>query len=755
MGPGLGLRLLLLLVPAGLGAAARSAVPRTARPFPEVQQMVHRFSQEAISNYSIFLVAPQTRTLYVGAKNAIFALPLESINQPAKMISWEVPKNHRDSCTRKGKKEAECHNYIRILEFADENHLFTCGTFAFDPQCGFIKVANFSSVERQESGRGKCPFEPTQQSAAVMVDGVLYAATVSNFLGTQPIISRATGNLEERIRTEISVTWLNDPAFVGSTFLRGGESGEDDKIYFFFTETAREYDFYEQVKVPRVARVCKGDLGGLKTLQKRWTTFLKTQLVCLDPESGTNFNLLKDVFTLHSVNGTSAVFYGIFSAQRDGGQVSAVCAYSIWDIQKAMNGRFKEFEHDCDKWTSIMGGDVPEPRPGACITKSMKLAGFGSSLALPDRVLTFVRDHPLMDQIVHPLEMGPVLVKLDTQYLRIAVHRVRSVSGQEYDMLYLGTEDGHLHKAVKIAQKAVIIEDLTLFPEPQPIQNLQLHESWLYVGSSTEVTQVNTTDCERYKSCIECVLGRDPSCAWSRELGACIHHQGQSGLLQDLTSLSILTLCPQGTEDVPVTVEVPVSLAARVVLPCTPPSAWATCMWQKPSQDATVYSLRSDGLEFTVTEKTLGDYTCECMEGGAGAVIASYSVVRGSSSANAWKTTERNYSVLVGILSFFLGFAAGSGCFFIYERKRRERLQRELLSHERNGLDLMQSNTTSCSHEPHTPSSPEDERHPLATAKKNGSLNGFPHLYINELDKDQARIYLTGVPLAKCDETSI
>ncbi|XP_074922843.1 semaphorin-4F [Chelonoidis abingdonii] len=755
MGPGLGLRLLLLPVLAGLGAAARSVVPRTARPFPEVQQMVHRFSQEAISNYSIFLVAPQTRTLYVGAKNAIFALPLESVSQPAKMISWEVPKNHRDSCTRKGKKEAECHNYIRILEFADESHLFTCGTFAFDPQCGFIKVANFSSVERQESGRGKCPFEPTQQSAAVMVDGVLYAATVSNFLGTQPIISRATGNLEERIRTEISVTWLNDPVFVGSTFLRGGESGEDDKIYFFFTETAREYDFYEQVKVPRVARVCKGDLGGLKTLQKRWTTFLKTQLVCLDPESGTNFNLLKDIFTLHSVNGTSAVFYGIFSAQRDGGQVSAVCAYSVRDIQKAMNGRFKEFKHDCDKWTSVMGEDVPEPRPGACITKSMKLTGFGSSLALPDRVLTFVRDHPLMDQVVHPLEMGPVLVKLDTQYLRIAVHRVRSVSGQEYDMLYLGTEDGHLHKAVKIAQKAVIIEDLTLFPEPQPIQNLQLHESWLYVGSSTEVTQVNTTDCERFKSCIECVLGRDPSCAWSRELGACIHHQGQSGLLQDLTSLSILTLCPQETEDVPVTVEVPVSLAAQVVLPCTPPSAWATCMWQKPSQDATVYSLRSDGLEFTVTEETLGDYTCECMEGGAGGVIASYSLVRGSSSANAWKTTERNYGVLVGILSFFLGFAAGSGCFFIYERKRRERLQRELLSRERNGLDLMQSNTTSCSHEPHTPSSPEDERHPLATAKKNGSLNGFPHLYINELDKDQARIYLTGVPLAKCDETSI
>ncbi|XP_074848209.1 semaphorin-4F isoform X2 [Carettochelys insculpta] len=656
MGSGLRLLLLVLLLFAGLGAAARSAVPRTVRPFPEVQQMVLRFSQEAISNYSIFLVSPQTRTLYVGAKNAIFALPLDSVNQPAKMISWEVPEIDRDSCTRKGKKEAECHNYIRILEFAHEGHLFACGTFAFDPHCGLINMANFSSVEHQESGRGKCPFEPTQQSAAVMVDGVLYVATVNNFLGTQPIISRATGNLEERIRTEISVTWLNDPDFVGSTFLRGSENGEDDKIYFFFTETAREYDFYEQVKVPRVARVCKGDLGGLKTLQKRWTTFLKTQLVCSDPESGINFNLLKDIFTLHSLNGTSAVFYGIFSAQRDSGQVSAVCAYSIQDVQKAMNGHFKEFKHDCDKWTSVMGGDVPEPRPGACITKSMKLAGFGSSLALPDRVLTFVRDHPLMDQIVHPLEMGPVLVKMDTLYLKIAVHRVRSISGPE--------------------------------------------------------------------------------------------------LLQDLTSLSILALCPQEGKDMSLTV-VSVSLAARIVLPCTPPSAWATCMWQRPLEDETAYSLRIDGLEFTVTEETLGEYTCQCTEGGVGGVVASYSLMRGRSSASTWNTTEQSFSVMVGPLLFLLGFAAGSVFIFFYRRQRREYLQRELLSRERNGLDLMQSNSTSCSHEPHTPSSPEDEHHPLATAKKNCGLNGFSHIYINDLGKDQARIYLTGVPLAKCDETSI
>lgn len=39
--------------------------------------------------------------------------------------------------------------------------------------------------------------------------GVLYAATVKNYLGTEPIISRAVGRTEDWIRTETLPSWLN------------------------------------------------------------------------------------------------------------------------------------------------------------------------------------------------------------------------------------------------------------------------------------------------------------------------------------------------------------------------------------------------------------------------------------------------------------------------------------------------------------------------------------------------------------------
>lgn len=69
----------------------------------------------------------------------------------------------------------------------------------------------------------------------------------------------------------------------------------------------------------------------------------------------------------------------------------------------------------------------------------MKLQQFGSSLFLPDRVLTFIRDHPLMDKPVFPADGHPLLVTTDTTYLRVVAHRVPSLSGKEYDVLYLGT----------------------------------------------------------------------------------------------------------------------------------------------------------------------------------------------------------------------------------------------------------------------------------------------------------------------------
>lgn len=59
----------------------------------------------------------------------------------------------------------------------------------------------------------------------------------------------------------------------------------------------------------------QGDLGGTRTLQKKWTTFQKARLECSLPERHVAFNNLRAVFTLPGQDWRGTAFYGIFHAQ--------------------------------------------------------------------------------------------------------------------------------------------------------------------------------------------------------------------------------------------------------------------------------------------------------------------------------------------------------------------------------------------------------------------------------------------------------
>ncbi|XP_004844711.1 semaphorin-4F isoform X1 [Heterocephalus glaber] len=747
---------LLMVLSGSVSGRVPRSVPRTSLPISEADAYLTRFAVPHTYDYSVLLVDPATQTLYVGARDTIFALSLPFSGERPRRIDWMVPEAHRQNCKKKGKKEDECHNFVQILVIANASHLLTCGTFAFDPKCGVIDVSSFQQVERLESGRGKCPFEPAQRSAAVMAGGILYAATVKNYLGTEPIISRAVGRAEDWIRTETLPAWLNAPAFVEAVALSPAEWGDedgDDEIYFFFTETSRTFDSYEHIKVPRVARVCAGDLGGRKTLQQRWTTFLKADLLCPGPEHGRASTVLQDMAELRPDLGIGTpVFYGIFSSQWEGAAISAICAFRPQDIRTVLNGSFRELKHDCNRGLPVMDNDVPQPRPGECITKNMKLQQFGSSLSLPDRVLTFIRDHPLMDRPVFPADGHPLLVTTDTAYLRVVAHRVTSLSGKEYDVLYLGTEDGHLHRAVCIGAQLSVLEDLALFPEPQPVENMKLYHGWLLVGSRTEVTQVNTINCGRLLSCSECILAQDPACAWSFQLDSCVAHAGElQGLVQDIESADVSSLCPKEPGEHPVVFEVPVATSAHVVLPCSPSSAWASCVWHQPS-GMTALTPRRDGLEVVVSPGAMGAYACECQEGGAARVVAAYSLVWGSHQG----PSNRAHTVGAGLIGFFLGVLVASLTLLLIGRCQQRRQQRELLARDKVGLDLgaLPSGTTSYSQDPPSPS-PEDERLPLALAKRGSGFGGFPPPFLLDPCSSPAHIRLTGAPLATCDETSI
>ncbi|XP_020741777.2 semaphorin-4D isoform X2 [Odocoileus virginianus] len=526
-------------------AVAFAPVPRITWEHREVQLV--QFHEPGIFNYSALLLSEDEDTLFVGAREAVFALNAHNISKKQHEAYWKVSEDKKARCAEKGKsKQTECLNYIRVLQPLGTSALYVCGTNAFQPACDHLNLTSFKFLGKNEDGKGRCPFDPAQSYTSVMVDGELYSGTSYNFLGSEPIISR--NSTHSPLRTEYAIPWLNEPSFVFADVVRETPEGEDlgdDRVYFFFTEVSVEYEFVFKLMIPRIARVCKGDQGGLRTLQKKWTSFLKARLICSRPDSNLVFNVLRDVFVLRSPDLKEPVFYGVFTPQLNNVGLSAVCAYNLSTAEAVFSrGKYMQsatVEQSHTKWVRYNGA-VPTPRPGACINREARAANFSSSLNLPDKTLQFVKDHPLMDESVTPIDSRPRLIKGDVNYTQIVVDRTRALDGTIHDVMFVSTDRGALHKAISLENDIHIIEETQLFQDFEPIQSLLLSSKkgrkFVYAGSNSGVVQAPVAFCGKHGTCEDCVLARDPYCAWSPAMAACVTlHQTDGpnrGLIQEM-----------------------------------------------------------------------------------------------------------------------------------------------------------------------------------------------------------------------------
>ncbi|KAK2900498.1 hypothetical protein Q8A67_008613 [Cirrhinus molitorella] len=604
----------------GLGSTPNT-IPRKTVPIGSNGGRL--FREEGIWNYTTMLLREDLNVLILGAREAIFALDLDDITVKKAMVKWAVTDTERKECSNKGKDATnDCKNYIRILHKRNNDTMYVCGTKAFIPTCDYMSFADGNLVleGKQEDGKGKCPFDPSQRYTSEMVDGVLYSATSLNFRGSEPVMMRSS---EESIRTEFSSTWLSEPNFIHMAHIREGESnpeGDDDKIYLFFSETAVEYDSYTKVDVSRVARVCKGDLGGLRTLQRKWTSFLKARLDCPVPNNNVPL-LVQDVFHLCPGDSTTCMFYAVFTPQLDSSQYSAVCAYKIEDIKTVFSkGKFKTpvtVETSFVKWV-MYSGDIPDPRPGACIDNHAKQMGFTKSLDLPDKTLQFVKEKPLMDQAVKASGEKPLLVKRGAAFTRIVVATAMALDGTSHQVMFIGTKSGSVLKAVNYDGEMVIIEEIQLFESSQPVKILRLSNTKLYVGSEVGVVQLSINECGQYHTCLDCVLARNPYCGWDLNADQCstVNSTNTAGTV--IQSLSDGDARGCQLRDNSKTVSMSFVHGNTVKLWCQPYSNLAEVQWQlngKPIEASDTFQILSDSLMiFNSSADISGHYTCSSVE---------------------------------------------------------------------------------------------------------------------------------------------
>ncbi|XP_071336951.1 semaphorin-5B isoform X3 [Trachinotus anak] len=545
-----GLFLLLLLLPAVFTQKSVLTTPTpslldpltqpdcTKKEHPKVSIQALRpwmstFSHPGVRDYSQLTLDLTRNELIVGARNYLFRLDLSNMSL-IQATEWAPDEETRRSCQSKGKTEIECQNYIRVL-LVNKTEVMTCGTNAFQPLCITREVGNMSSVLERVNGVARCPYDPRHNSTAVVTEsGELYAATVIDFSGRDPVIYRSLGGMPPLRTAQYNSKWLNEPHFI---------SAYDIGLFtfFFLRENAVEHDCGKTV-YSRVARVCKNDIGGRFLLEDTWTTFMKARLNCSrSGEIPFYYNELQSTFYLPEQD----LIYGIFTTNVNSIAASAVCAFNLSAITQAFNGPFRSQENPRSTW-------LPTPNPihnFQCGT----IDDEGPNEGLTERSLQDAQRLYLMNDVVQPESVDPLVMQDDVRFSNLVVDIVQGMDTL-YHVIYISTEYGTILKALATPNKNLqgcYLEEMELLPPgvQEPILSLQILHSdrSLFVGLNNRVLKIPLERCSTYKTEMLCLEARDPYCGWDFRQRRCTTLEDSSNMSQWKQNITVCPLRNQTT----------------------------------------------------------------------------------------------------------------------------------------------------------------------------------------------------------------
>uniref|UniRef100_A0A8C0BUW2 Semaphorin-3D n=1 Tax=Buteo japonicus TaxID=224669 RepID=A0A8C0BUW2_9AVES len=615
-------------------------------------------------DFQALLVDEDRAWLMVGAKNHIFLLHLDHPSREPEKIFWPASREQVEHCQLAGKNvETECANFVRLLQPFNRSHVFACGTGSYQPVCAFIQLGGPGAPPMRlvthslESGRGRCPYSPHEPFTGLLVgkrergaEVMLEGGTGSPWGTPRTLsLSRCSQGLSRavqqgRIRARHHVVPLlspAEPAFVGAYAIPDTYNPHDDKVYIFFRETAMEAGQWERRHIhARVARVCKNDVGGKRSLINRWSTFLKARLVCSIPGpqgTETHFDQLEDVFLLRTRDPQNPLIFGLFTVSSGVFSGSAVCVYSMAAVRAAFSGPFAHKEGFDYRWVEYKGR-VPYPRPGTCPSETYDPL-LQSTKDFPDEVISFMRAHQLMWEPVYPQGRQPVLARVNVPYRlrRLLVHRLETES-RHCDVLFLGTDEGKILK-VGLAGGASRGTEVISLEEISVTKVREQQE--LFVSSTHGLLQLSLYRCELYgKTCTDCCLARDPYCTWDSK--TCAPHlltEKRRARCQDVLKSDPLSQCQDTAEGERTAATEKLVFGVEknsTFLECLARSPQTTVRWLvRHGEETGLSEVRNNG-HFSVLEQGLlirqlaredaGTYECQAVERSFSRPLTRYSL---------------------------------------------------------------------------------------------------------------------------------
>ncbi|AIU39317.1 membrane protein TE7 [Testudinid alphaherpesvirus 3] len=533
--------------------------------YPRVSVQLHELMNITVSSPSVMYFEPINRTLWIGETNTIRVWHVDTGEHY--LLNFSEPV-YKDPC------------WGGPLTFTllntDRNRILACGTDGCLPRCWLLNHKERESVDPS----GLAPFRLDRRSLVYLNGDYVY--TTQNLLNTTSFTKRF-----RRLRGGPPL-YSSEKAFVNPDYIGVFTYGVglDRKVYIFVNEDRVLGTETESTRVARIAQVCENDQGGLNSISYlRWTTLLKSELVCRDQRTGAVFTQLRSIDTISNPDET--MVYALFSNEFN---YSAVCVYRMGDVVNTFaSSKLKDHT-----------GPLPSPRPGVCVN---------GKVSRP--VFRVIDAHPEITDSVLPYRQD-VLFYNRISYTKLSIHQPR-INSHNYTVMYLLSSHA-IHKVVQLEDDIINIARIKV---TQDVTDFTLHAdnaTILATGQTVAVAHPMATCAAYGGSCGNCILARDPYCGWG--LGGCVPSTSAPCVLQDIRVRASTSACM----DKPTTplIEFRNTVpGSNNYIRCPVLSHMATHIWYLdktevsrcgPSQRPCIHYIE------LVKNKDLGTYTCNSTE---------------------------------------------------------------------------------------------------------------------------------------------
>eukprot|EP00794_Sanderia_malayensis_P003650 gene3650-4167_t len=488
------------------------------------------FTSASTGNFTEIVLDSLNENLLVGARNYLFVLDADNLVLK-KNISW-MNKDSIQRCLNSGRSKRNCQNYIQLIK-PFKNRLFICGTNSMNPVYNITKLDDPGFVvEANKDARGQCSMLPDLRPVAVFSRlNELVSSTFMDRNGRGPVI-RGT-YLDKRktswepINTNLySLVIFKNPDFKASFAI-------DPSVYIFFNEAAMERSqvnakeqTYDQRIHATVARVCQNDNGGsMHILEYQWTTFRKTRLECtVKGYEDVTFNILKTMTWKKETKN----FYGIFETSSRSIKASAMCVFSLEDLERIFDGDFLHQKTTDSTWTRVKN---PKHFSKCTVTptslKKYSMEAYNETVQPGKQPTNFMTGKALADSYRYILmyenmkaAVGFSFYRILESFIDIAVDVIERDGKESHVLAYIATEQGtilvlHLNSARKMT---CAVEEIHLFEDKSKgkIKRLKLwkEKQQLFISTDDRVIKLSLDICFRYTNQSLCLEARHPRCGW-------------------------------------------------------------------------------------------------------------------------------------------------------------------------------------------------------------------------------------------------